>query len=77
MDSLEVEIALRDIRLAYADSTRIAEREYFEEEINIQSEARKRIIKACKESEPSFVERLIKQPVIWLALGVWLGVQAN
>ena len=77
MDSLEVEIALRDVRLVYADSTRIAEREYLEEEIRIQRESRERIIKACETSQPSFLDRLVRQPVIWMALGVWLGSQVH
>lgn len=77
MDSLEVEIALRDVRLVYADSTRIAEREFYEEEIRIQQASRERIIKACETSQPSFLGQLVRQPVIWMALGIWLSAQVK
>ncbi len=35
------------------------------------------IIDGYKKSRPSFLERLVKEPIIWLALGTWFGSQAT
>ncbi len=35
------------------------------------------IIDGYKKSRPSFLERLVKEPIIWLALGTWFGSAAT
>lgn len=70
IDELEVRV-WELTRLAELDSL------YYEERLELQEEAYDNIIEAYKQEQPGWLERLIKQPVVWLAIGMWVGVQAN
>lgn len=70
IDQLEVRVWELN-RLSQLDSL------YYEERLELVSQTYKEIVKAYKDEQPNWLERLAKQPVIWLALGMYIGVQAN
>ena len=48
-----------------------------EKRLEIQGNMYEDVIEAYKEDRPGWLEKFVKQPVVWLAVGVWLGVQAQ
>lgn len=70
IDQLEVRVWELN-RLSQLDSL------YYEERLELVSQTYEEIVKAYKDEQPNWLERLAKQPVIWLALGMYIGVQAN
>ncbi|KPK44905.1 MAG: hypothetical protein AMJ65_01670 [Phycisphaerae bacterium SG8_4] len=75
IDSLDTEILLRDIRLAHADSVAAIREEYWRDEVRLQEESRERILDACRDKEEHWALRLVKEPLLWLAIGIYLGAQ--
>jgi hypothetical protein len=70
VDDLEVE--LWEARaLARQDSL------YYEELLRLRAETYENVLQAYKGERPGWLERFVKQPVVWLAVGMWLGVQAK
>lgn len=68
----DLEVALWECRqLARQDSL------YYEDRLQLQEKAHKEILQAYKDERPGWLERLVKQPVVWLAIGMWVGVQAR
>lgn len=68
----ELEIDLWECeRLAAADSA------FFEERLDLQERAYEQMLDAYRQDRPSWLERVLKQPVIWLGLGMYIGVQAG
>ena len=57
-------------RLAAADSS------YYADKLELQERAYERMLDAYKDERPNWFERVLKQPVVWLAIGMWIGVQA-
>jgi hypothetical protein len=70
IDNLEVRVWELN-RLAELDSL------YYVERLESQAKVYEEIIKAYKDERPNWLERLAKQPVLWLALGMYIGVQAD
>lgn len=50
---------------------------YYEDRLARQEKLYEEIIESYKGERPGWLERLVKQPVVWLAIGMWVGVQAN
>ena len=69
IDSLEID--LWECRaLASSDSAYSAER------LARQERMYEEILQQYKDEQPNWLERTLKQPVVWLAIGMWVGVQA-
>lgn len=77
IDDQELRIRLLEIdleetrRLAAIDSTLAATR------LELTREAYEEIIQAYKDDRDNWLERMAKKPVVWLAIGLYLGVQAD
>ncbi len=50
---------------------------FYEERLALTEKAYEEMLDAYKEERPNWLERLAKQPVVWLAVGMWIGVQAR
>jgi len=69
IDGLEID--LWECRaLAANDSVYSADRLFRQERMYEE------ILQKYKDEQPNWLERTLKQPVVWLAIGMWLGVQA-
>jgi len=77
IDDQGLRIALLEIdvsearRIAEADSTLAAEL------LRHQERSYEAIIEAYRDDRDNWLERMVKKPIVWLALGLWLGVQAQ
>lgn len=77
IDDLNLEVKLAEANLmecradARADSALAAER------LALAEKTYDEILSAYKKDRDSWLTRLLKQPVIWLAVGTWIGVQAK
>lgn len=76
-DSVLTEILLLKIDLEECAAQARADSLYQEQRLRLQERAYEDMLEAYKEDRPGWVERAIKQPVLWLALGMWIGVQAQ
>ena len=70
IDDLEVEL-WESRALARQDSL------YYEELLRLREQAYNEILQAYKDERPGWLERFVKQPVVWLAIGMWVGVRAR
>jgi hypothetical protein len=77
IDDQNLRIALLEIdleearRIAASDSTLAADR------LRHQERSYEAIIEAYRDDRDNWLERMVKKPIVWLALGMWLGVQAQ
>jgi hypothetical protein len=77
IDEQGLRIALLEIdlqearRIAASDSTLAADR------LRHQERSYEAIIEAYRDDRDNWLERMVKKPIVWLALGLWLGVQAQ
>jgi len=77
IDDQDLRIRLLEVDLwearAFArnDSTLAARR------LELTEQAYERMLDAYKEDRDNWVERLVKQPLVWFGLGVWLAGQAQ
>lgn len=86
-DVVELSVAEADSILATIDGLRIdlwETRElaaqdslFYEERLALTEKAYEEMLDAYKADRPNWLERLAKQPVVWLAFGMWIGVQAR
>lgn len=76
-DSILATIDDLEVRLWEAQALARQDSLYYEERLALQERAYEEILSAYKADRPGWLERLVKQPVVWLALGMWVGVQAN
>jgi hypothetical protein len=76
-DSILATIQGLEIDLWEARELAAQDSAYYEERLRLQEETYERILDAYKEDRPGWLERTLKQPVVWLALGMWIGVQAQ
>ena len=77
IDSLDREIAIRDIRLAYADSVAQIRDDYWKDEVQLLEESRQRLVDACAAQEDNWFERFVKDPRLWFIVGASLGLLAS
>lgn len=77
IDSLDLEIELRNIRLAHADSVQAIHEEYWQREIRIYQESYERVIKAFERQEDPWYAKILKDHRVWLLIGLFLGLQAD
>jgi hypothetical protein len=49
---------------------------FYEDRLRLQEQAYERMLDAYKDERPNWLERVLKHPSVWLALGMWIGVQA-
>jgi hypothetical protein len=47
------------------------------EQLKLQEHYYEQIIQAYRDDQDTWVERIVKQPLIWFGLGVWLAGQAQ
>jgi len=47
------------------------------EQLKLQEHYYEQIIQAYRDDQDTWVERIVKQPLIWFGLGVWLAGQAR
>lgn len=68
-----------DLEVRVWELTALAEQDsiYHEERLRLRTEAYETMLEAYREERPGWVERIVKQPIIWLTIGMWLGVQAQ
>jgi hypothetical protein len=76
-DSVLTEIKLLHVDIWELERQAEADSLYYEKRLELQARAYEDIIEAYQEDRPGWLERFVKQPVVWLAVGVWLGVQAQ
>lgn len=74
---LELELELRDIALAYADSVASIKDEYWRDEVRLVEESRQRMVDACAAQEDNWFERFVKDPRLWFIVGASLGLLAS
>ena len=67
-----IEIDLDEARrIAASDSTLAADR------LRHQERSYEAIIEAYRDDRDNWLERMVKKPIVWLVLGLYLGVQAE
>ena len=67
-----IEIDLQEARrIAASDSTLAAD------QLRHQERAYEAIIEAYRDDRDNWLERMVKKPIVWLVLGLYLGVQAE
>lgn len=70
-------IALLRLDLAAARSHASIDSTLHARELELLTRSYEEMLAAYKSSRPGFLERLVKQPIIWLALGTYFGSQAT
>lgn len=58
-------------RLAESDSTLAAQR------LELVTTSYEVMLEAYKDDRDNWIERLVKQPIVWFAVGAWMGIQAK
>ena len=76
-DSVLTEIKMLHVDIWELEQQAEADSLYAEKRLEMQERMYEDIIEVYKEDRPGWLERFVKQPVVWLAVGVWLGVQAQ
>lgn len=76
-DSVLARIDHLEIDLWECEQRAVLDSLYWQERLDLQEDAYERMLDAYKDERPGWLERLAKQPVVWLALGMWIGVRAN
>lgn len=76
-DSVLTRMRMLEIDLWECESQARADSLHAEERLALRERAYEEIIDAYKDERPGWLERFVKQPVVWLAIGVYLGTQAH
>lgn len=72
-------ITIKDLEISLWECRELAAQDslFAEERLELVEKSYEEILQAYRDDRPGWLERLVKQPVVWLALGMWIGVQAQ
>ena len=77
IDELTLEVGLLQADLYEVTAGARADSALAADKLALARETYETILTAYKDDRDSWLKRLLKQPVLWLALGAWIGVQAR
>jgi len=77
IDDLTLSLHLSGLALDEAIAYAQADSAFAALKLDLTVDSYEVMLQAYKDDRDSWVERLIKQPIVWFAIGAWIGIQAK
>lgn len=77
IDELTLEKRLLEVDLWEARAVAHSDSVLADAQLRLQAQAYETMLQAYKEERDDWMSRLVKQPIVWFALGAWMGIQAQ
>ncbi len=77
IDELTLDVRLLEIDLREARSLSTMDSLLAAKQLDLTVQAYETMLQAYKDERDSWIQRIVKQPILWLAAGMWIGVQAQ
>ncbi len=77
IDELTLDLRLSRIDLAEAGALASVDSSLAAQRLDLTVRSYEVMLQAYKDERDNWVQRLVKQPMLWFVLGAWIGVQAE